>query len=134
MAHRKSSLYKLKKAIKEDPKEVAVYTLIFAFFLTLFTVIALSVVVEGEASACVVTDKSGEYSHRRSATNIVYTENCGRFQVNANWFAGQFNPEGVYSSIEIGETYNFETRGVESVILARNIVSYEKNRERINRD
>lgn len=62
-------------------------------------------------TACVVTDKDRTTNSEGSSSMRVYTENCGTLEVSSNLFKGVFNSADVYSSIEVGKTYDFEATG-----------------------
>ena len=55
----------------------------------------------------------------------VYTEQCGVLNVEDSLLDLQFNSADVFSSIKVGETYDFKTRGFRIPLLSMfpNIVS-----------
>jgi hypothetical protein len=77
--------------------------------------------VTGSVADCQVIDKERLYHSKGGRQQLVKTENCGDFTVP------QDNRE-LYEQIEIGATYNFETRGnhVPLLALKPNIVKMEK--------
>lgn len=77
-----------------------------------------SAFVPGEENSCVVTDKDRTTDREGNSQARIYTENCGTFKVGDNWFAGQFNSADVYGGIEVGSTYDFETRGFRVPVLS----------------
>jgi hypothetical protein len=80
---------------------------------SLFNGIAIS----GTSTGCVVKEKVNS-PYGNSKYNRVYVEGCnGRsevkvFLVRDNWSAGQLAPNDTYAKIEVGKTYDFETRGM----------------------
>lgn len=61
---------------------------------------------------CVVIDKDSVFlDNHRGNQYRVYTENCGVFSVEDEPLKMRFNSADIYSKINVGETYNFETVG-----------------------
>lgn len=90
---------------------IAIIVLGFGFYFCNETVIS------GTDTGCVVKNKIHVGSKNKG--NVVYTEGCNGsnegkvFPVKNNWFAGQFAAGDTYDKIEIGKTYDFDTRGME---------------------
>ena len=69
-------------------------------------------------TACVVTDKDRTTDREGNSSMRVYTENCGTVEVSSNLFKGVFNSADVYSSIEVGKTYDFDATGFRIGIIS----------------
>ena len=75
-------------------------------------------------SDCVVSDKSAvavKDSANKSNGNTeyrIYTENCGTFTVNDSILIFQFNSADLYGQINVGESYDFETKGYRIPIVS----------------
>lgn len=86
--------------------------------------IASAIFISGSSSTCVVTDKDRTTNSEGGSDMRIYTEGCDGsssvkvFSVSDNWFAGQFASADTFASIDVGETYNFETRGFRLPILS----------------
>lgn len=72
----------------------------------------------GNTTACVVTDKDRTTNSEGNSSMRVYTEDCGTLEVSSNLFKGVFNSADVYSSIEVGKTYDFEATGFRVGLLS----------------
>ncbi|URP22345.1 hypothetical protein SEA_BIG4_312 [Microbacterium phage Big4] len=64
----------------------------------------------GDKTGCVVNDKQairvdGGTDYR------VFTDNCGTFGVQDDFWLGQWNSADTYGSIRVGDTYDFEAYG-----------------------
>lgn len=87
---------------------------------TLFSAVAIS----GTSTGCVVTDKDRSTGYKGRTDMRVYTEGCNGssevrvFSVADNWFAGQFASADTFAKVEVGKTYDFETRGMRVPILS----------------
>ena len=53
------------------------------------------------------TNSDGDFEMRYR----IYTEECGTFAVQDDWFIGQFNSADTYGSIAEGKVYDFEAYG-----------------------
>src|SRR6478735_11759060 len=53
------------------------------------------------------TNSDGDFEMRYR----IYTEECGTFAVQDDWFIGQFNSADTYGSIREGKMYDFEAYG-----------------------
>lgn len=93
-----------------------------ALFGVVVAIIALIAIGLGIASSiapasadatteCVVTDKDRTTDRDGNSNMRIYTENCGTLVVKDNFLKGFFNSADVYSSIEVGKTYNFDATG-----------------------
>lgn len=60
---------------------------------------------------CTVTEKDRTTKAEGGSDARVYTENCGTFQVADSILSWTFSSADTYASIEVGETYDFKTRG-----------------------
>lgn len=93
---------------------------ILAVGFTLYSAAAIS----GSSTGCVVKDKDRSTGYKGRSDMRVYAEGCNGssetkvFQVSDNWFAGQFASADTYAKIEVGKTYDFETRGMRIPILS----------------
>ena len=72
-------------------------------------------------TSCTVTDKDRVTGTEGKSNMRVYTEQCGVLNVEDSLLDLQF----VFSSIKVGETYDFKTRGLRIPLLSMfpNIVS-----------
>lgn len=83
-----------------------------------------AVAVKNSHISCTVVDKDRTKDSDGASDMRIYTENCDGgdknqvFKVGDNWFAGQFDSANTYSEIEIGESYDFETRGTRIPIIS----------------
>jgi hypothetical protein len=107
---------------------VTVFLALVAVILGTITFNALA--VSGSADGCTVTKMTETKGTKGHMHRRIYTEGCNGsteqkvFSVEHNWFAGQFDPKGAYSKLEIGKTYDFVTRGsrIELIGSFENIV------------
>ncbi len=76
-------------------------------------------------TSCTVTDKDRVTGTEGKSNMRVYTEQCGVLNVEDSLLDLQFNSANVFSSIKVGETYDFKTRGLRIPLLSMfpNIVS-----------
>lgn len=96
-------------------------------FVGLMVLVVALTAIPGEKTACVVTGKTLEEGYkRRGLVNTIHTENCGTFHASGDWFVGQFSSSEVYNDLEVGEAYNFKTRGFRFLVAYPNILSFEK--------
>lgn len=83
-----------------------------------------AVAVQNSHTSCTVVDKDRTKNSEGQSDMRIYTEGCDGengsqvFQVGDNWFAGQFDSANTYAEIEVGESYDFETRGTRVPILS----------------
>jgi hypothetical protein len=101
---------------------------VIAVFALTLTGIGFSVFgassVTGTAVGCTVTDKDRSSDGDGGSDMRIYTEGCdGKsavkvFHVADNWFAGEVASADTYAGIQIGKTYNFETRGMRIPVLS----------------
>lgn len=94
---------------------VAVVGVLVVSVLSVIAVIGFYVyglTVNSTAQDCVVVEKDRTRTENGSDMRI-YTENCGTLQV-ADTIIGKvnFNSADLYARIEVGKTYDFQTRGV----------------------
>lgn len=93
-------------------------------FIAPFVIVAVAIVglivwafvyLGSQSSATCTVDFKERTTHVRdggtSQQKLVYTEECGVFEVQDNWFLGQFNSADTYGSLEEGQTYDFKTVG-----------------------
>jgi hypothetical protein len=88
--------------------------------------------VSSVANGCTVTDKDRSSDGQGGSNMRIYTKGCNDsskvtvFTVADNPFVGQYASADTYAGIEIGKTYNFETRGVRIPVISamENIVSF----------
>lgn len=96
-----------------------------------FSIFAATTITSSTSTGCVVTDKDRSTGYKGRSDMRVYVEGCNGssetkvFSVADNWFAGQFSSADTFGKIEVGKTYDFETRGMRVPILSafENIVS-----------
>lgn len=83
-----------------------------------------SATVASTAESCTVEDKDRTTNVEGGSDARVYTS-CGVFSVGDNLLAGHFSSADTYSSIKVGETYDFELRGFRIPLLSSfpNIIS-----------
>lgn len=99
---------------------VVVAIAVIAIGFTLFSAAAIS----GSSTGCVVKDKDRSTGYKGRSDMRVYAEGCNGssetkvFSVSDNWFVGQFASADTYAKIEIGKTYDFETRGMRVPVLS----------------
>ena len=76
-------------------------------------------------TSCTVTDKDRVTGTEGKSNMRVYTEQCGVLNVEDSLLDLQFNSADVFSSIKVGETYDFKTRGLRIPLMSMfpNIVS-----------
>lgn len=88
-----------------------------AFFLIL--AVAIGSIVFGIANAthvetqyaCHVTDKDRSSNGNGGSDMRVYTDNCGVFNVADSLLSWTWSSADTYNEVEVGETYDFTTRG-----------------------
>jgi hypothetical protein len=129
MSYKSYSPYESSRFSKKSARWSKVQTIIAVGFI-IFAVLAGgitmygAVAVSGTSTGCVVKDKDRSTGYKGRSDMRVYTEGCNGssegkvFQVSDNWFAGQFASADTYAKIEVGKTYNFETRGMRIPILS----------------
>lgn len=61
-------------------------------------------------SACRVTDKSVQVTKDSSINRVMST--CGTFEVSDSILLLRFDSSDLYGSIEVGKTYDFDSRGI----------------------
>lgn len=100
------------------------------FFIMGLTVLMLgfsvfqSAVVTGSAVSCTVTDKDRASDGNGGSDMRIYAEGCNGdsgmqvFQVADNIFVGEFASSNTFAEIEVGKTYDFETRGTRVPVLS----------------
>lgn len=82
----------------------------------IFTAIS-SVTASASHSSCSVTDKDRTKNDEGGSEMRIYTKGCNgsasvkTFKVADNIFLGKFSSADTFAEIEVGGTYNFETRG-----------------------
>lgn len=80
--------------------------------------------VENSYSGCTVTNKDRTSDGEGGSDMRIYTEGCNDsnsvrvFSVADNPFTGDFASANTYAKIEIGQTYDFQTRGYRIPILS----------------
>lgn len=80
--------------------------------------------VTGSATSCTVTDKDRASNGDGGSDMRIYTEGCNGasavkvFSVADNIFIGEFASADTFAEIEVGKTYNFETRGSRVPVLS----------------
>lgn len=83
-----------------------------------------AIAVTNSHTSCTVVDKDRTRDSEGNSDMRIYAEGCDGasksqvFQVSDNWFAGQFASANTYAEIEVGKTYDFETRGTRIPILS----------------
>jgi hypothetical protein len=96
---------------------------IAAIILTGFTFFGAAA-VESSYTGCTVTAKDRTSDGEGGSDMRIYTQGCNDssevrvFNVADNVFVGQYASANTYASIEIGKTYNFETRGYRIPVLS----------------
>lgn len=91
-----------------------------------------AIAVSGSAKGCTVVNKTETRGSKGHMHREIFAEGCSgstehrTFSVDENWFAGQLDPKETYTKLEIGKTYDFETRGskIELINALENIVSF----------
>lgn len=80
--------------------------------------------VSGSATSCTVTDKDRASDGEGGSDMRIYTEGCNDsskvrvFSVADNIFIGEFASADTFAAIEVGKTYDFETRGSRVPVLS----------------
>jgi hypothetical protein len=100
-----------------------------AIFALTFVIMGFSyfgaAAVESTATGCTVTNKDRTSDGEGGSDMRIYTQGCNDssavkvFTVADNWFVGQVASADVFASIEIGKTYDFETRGFRIPVLSQ---------------
>lgn len=67
---------------------------------------------------CTVTDKDRTTGTDGKSNMRVYTS-CGVFNVADDLLSARFSSADTYASIEVGQTYDFDTRGIRFPILSK---------------
>lgn len=113
-----------KKAYRRPFQSVfAVCVVIVAILAVGFTLYSAAA-ISGSSTGCVVKDKDRSQGYKGRSDMRVYAEGCNGssetkvFSVGDNWFAGQFASADTYAKIEVGKTYDFETRGMRIPVLS----------------
>jgi hypothetical protein len=81
--------------------------------------------VQGVSIGCTVTDKDRTSDGQGGSDMRIYTKGCNDssavkvFTVADNMFMGEYASADTYSGIEIGKTYDFETRGFRIPVLSQ---------------
>jgi hypothetical protein len=89
-----------------------------------FSIFAATSITSATSTGCVVTEKDRSTGYKGRSDMRVYAEGCNGssetkvFSVSDNWFAGQFASADTYGKIEVGKTYDFETRGMRVPIIS----------------
>lgn len=102
---------------------IAVVFVVFALAASGFTLYSAAA-ISGHSTGCVVKDKDRSTGYKGRSDMRVYAEGCNGnsetkvFQVSDNWFAGQVASADTYAKIEVGKTYDFETRGIRFPVLS----------------
>lgn len=90
---------------------IAFAVIIFVAVIATFIVVGVNSTHVATTTNCHVTDKDRGVNRDGSSNVRVYTDNCGVFTVADNLFTGNVTSADTYGSIQVGQTYDFTTRG-----------------------
>ena len=93
-----------------DNLQVVFFGLVILFMVGIFGTYVYSV-TQTDTVTCTVVDKDRTYTQNGSDMRV-YTEDCGTLRVADSLFDTTWSSSDTYASIEPGNTYTFDTRGI----------------------
>lgn len=99
---------------------VAIVGIVILVVVAIVGTLIIGVVHEtttGTLTNCTVSDKDRTTTSKGSSDARLYTD-CGVLRVQDSLLDGIWNSADLYASIEVGKTYDFDTRGIRLGVMS----------------